>query len=228
MVRVTKTPTYEGVQMTADIEVGGSTGSHSYQIAAGDVNVISHNSVSLLAGATPGVHFPISRTYIRRVRLMKGHSMIAPMVEAGYTVEPCQNSPDTTSIIEIPIKMEDNIRTIDEATMWEKLALTQLMQRYWSDNQVSVTIDFDAETEGKDIKSALEYCEDSLKSVSFLPRFKNSTAYPQMPYEEIDEERYDSIMAKLKPVQFGKAIKKKSEDIQQEVFCDGDSCTLTS
>jgi ribonucleoside-triphosphate reductase (thioredoxin) len=41
-------------------------------------------TVSLLAGATPGVHFPHSRHYIRRVRLGKNSNLVEPMMRAGY------------------------------------------------------------------------------------------------------------------------------------------------
>ena len=44
-------------------------------------------TVSLLAGATPGVHFPHSRHYIRRVRLGKNSNLVEPMIKAGYHVE---------------------------------------------------------------------------------------------------------------------------------------------
>ncbi len=44
-------------------------------------------TVSLLAGATPGVHFPHSKYYIRRVRLGKLSNLVKPMLEAGYFVE---------------------------------------------------------------------------------------------------------------------------------------------
>lgn len=37
-------------------------------------------TVSLLAGATPGVHFPLSANYIRRVRLGKTSHLKTPLV----------------------------------------------------------------------------------------------------------------------------------------------------
>jgi hypothetical protein len=41
-------------------------------------------TVSLLAGATPGVHFPESRFYIRRMRLAKNSKLVKPLKKAGY------------------------------------------------------------------------------------------------------------------------------------------------
>ena len=45
-------------------------------------------TVSLLAGATPGVHFPISPHYIRRVRLGVNSHLIEPLRQANYKIEP--------------------------------------------------------------------------------------------------------------------------------------------
>jgi len=43
-------------------------------------------TVSLLAGATPGVHFPLSSHYIRRVRIGKHSNLIQPLSQAGYHI----------------------------------------------------------------------------------------------------------------------------------------------
>eukprot|EP00002_Diphylleia_rotans_P019558 TRINITY_DN3778_c0_g5_i1.p1 TRINITY_DN3778_c0_g5~~TRINITY_DN3778_c0_g5_i1.p1 ORF type:complete len:651 (+),score=106.40 TRINITY_DN3778_c0_g5_i1:72-2024(+) len=45
-------------------------------------------TVSLLAGVTPGMHYPESRFYIRRVRLSAESNLIQPLKEAGYNVVP--------------------------------------------------------------------------------------------------------------------------------------------
>jgi ribonucleoside-triphosphate reductase len=45
-------------------------------------------TVSLLAGATPGMHYPESRFYIRRVTLSARSDLVPRMLEAGYPVRP--------------------------------------------------------------------------------------------------------------------------------------------
>ncbi len=64
--------------------------------------------------------------------------------------------------------------------MFEQLALAAFLQRYWADNQVSATITFNPDTEGRDIRPALEYFQYQLKGVSFLPLLAKG-AYKQMP-----------------------------------------------
>ena len=175
-------------------------------------------TVSLLAGATPGMHFPESRFYIRRMRLANNSPLVKPLQDAGYLVEPCVGSETTTVVVEIPIDVGEGIRTVNDVSMWEQLSLAANMQRWWADNQVSCTITFNPETEGKHIASALDYFQYQLKGISFLPKCDYG-AYPQMPYEEITEAVYNRRRELLKPLNIS-----LSEESSGEKFCDGDAC----
>ena len=44
-------------------------------------------TVSLLGGATPGIHFPHSRFYIRRVRVPSVSPLIPELKKNGYHVD---------------------------------------------------------------------------------------------------------------------------------------------
>lgn len=46
-------------------------------------------TVSLLAGASPGMHYPESRFCIRRVRVSKHSELVQKLKDAGYHVEDC-------------------------------------------------------------------------------------------------------------------------------------------
>ena len=154
-------------------------------------------SISLLGGATPGVHYPQSQYYIRRVTLPKDSKFVVPLMNAGYVVEESKMSPKTSCIVEIPVAVGGDVRTIDHVSMWEQLALAAFMQRHWADNQVSCTVTFDPELEGPAIPFALDYYQYQLKGISFLPRLEEG-AYPQMPYETITKEEYERRTALLK------------------------------
>lgn len=146
-------------------------------------------TVSLLAGATPGMHFPESRFYIRRMQLANTSDLVPALKKAGYKVVPCVNHESTTSVVEIPVDCGSGIRTIKEVSMWEQLGLAALLQRHWADNQVSCTVTFDPKTEGKDLEHALDQFQYQLKGISFLPRIEKG-AYKQMPYEEMNEQEF--------------------------------------
>lgn len=179
-------------------------------------------TVSLLAGATPGMHFPEARTYVRRVRLSRYSELVEPLQAAGYVLEPAVGSEETTLVVTIPVKIREQIRTVHEVSMWEQLSLAAFLQRYWADNQVSCTVSFNPDTEGSQIVHALNHFQFQLKGVSFLPRLAQG-AYAQMPYEEITDAEYERLSAQLQPVSFRHVA---NEEADVERFCDGSSCTL--
>jgi len=200
---------------TVDIEVEDT---HNYQLENG---IVSHNTVSLLAGATPGVHYPESRFYIRRVRLAKNSPLKKPLKKAGLHIEDAYGD-DSSVVVEFPVDVGEGIRTVGEVSMWEQLSLSAFMQRHWADNQVSATITFNPETEGKDIANALNYFQYQLKGISFLPKTKIG-AFAQMPYEEIDEETYNIMAKKVKPIIFDDVIGSEAEI---DLFCNTDQCLI--
>jgi len=177
-------------------------------------------TVSLLAGATPGCHYPESEWYIRRMRLSIHSDLLEPFRKAGYKIEPCVGSESTTVVVEIPVHV-GNIRTIDQVSMWEQLSLAAFLQKYWADNQVSCTVTFQPE-EASQIKPALEYFQYQLKGISFLPK-TDKGAYPQMPYEEITQQEFDLMSQNIKPLNIKRI---KNEEAEVEKFCNNDSCVL--
>ena len=183
-------------------------------------------TVPLLPGQTPGMHWPEGEAWIRRMRLSKNSDLIDPLIAAGYVVEPCIGD-DNSVVVEVPVRAPEGVRTVKQVSMWEQLALAAFLQRYWADNQVSVTVTFNPATEGPQIAHALEYYQYQLKGVSFLPRpdlYDNSgkAPYPQMPYEAISLERYHDLAGKLKPIRFGTT----HEKAETEKFCDSDHCVI--
>ena len=158
-------------------------------------------TVSLLAGSTPGMHFPESRIYIRRMRMSKNDPLAKPLLEAGYSVVPAIGQEDTTVVAEIPIKLPEGVRVQSEVSMFEQLSLAAFMQRYWADNQVSCTVTFDPVTEGPHIAQMLQYFQYQLKGVSLFPK-QDYGRFPQLPYEAISEEVYEQMIKDIKPIVF--------------------------
>jgi len=179
-------------------------------------------TVSLLAGATPGLHYPESRFYIRRIRLSKHSELLEPLKKAGYKLEPAFGSEDTTMVVEVPVDVGEGIRTAAELSIWEQFSLAAFLQRHWADNQVSCTVTFNPETEADQIASCLNYYQYHLKGISLLPRH-DLGAYKQMPYEAIDEKEYNKQVKKLGKLSFG-VIKNEEADVDK--FCNNDSCEI--
>jgi adenosylcobalamin-dependent ribonucleoside-triphosphate reductase len=179
-------------------------------------------TVSLLAGATPGLHYPESRFYIRRVRLSNQSELLEPLKKANYKVESAFGSEDTTMVVEVPVDVGKGIRTLSELSIWEQFSLAAFMQRHWADNQVSCTATFNPETETDELQYVLNYFQYHLKGISLLPRHDYG-AYKQMPYEAIDEKTYQKELSKLGKLNFG-SIKNETADVEK--FCNNDSCEI--
>jgi len=175
-------------------------------------------SVSLLTGATPGIHFPHAEYYLRRVRLQENSPLVARLKDAGYPVETDTYSPNTV-VATFPVHEKNFDRSKDDVTMWEQLEIAAQMQQYWADNQVSVTVTFKPE-EAKDIKYALELYETRLKGVSFLPI--KDHGYEQAPYETTTKEEYERLMTGITPLS-------SAPSLEHEVttkYCDNDLCLI--
>ncbi len=164
------------------------------------------------------MHYPENTHYIRRIRVSKDSKLIPSLIVAGYNIE--DTVYDTTScVVEIPVAIE-NVRKLDDVSMWEQISLAAFLQEYWSDNQVSCTVTFRPD-EAKDIAPALNYFQYRLKGISFLPKLEMG-AYAQMPYESITVEKFEELNAKVTKLNFSST----SQDATIERFCDGDACII--
>lgn len=248
-------------------------------------------TVSLLAGATPGVHAAHARYYYRTMRLAHNSPLIKPLLEAGYRIEygatewkeglivrqeaalmdiapsnfcskeyewfnksQCHNQEDNcycaeitvpkhawenfalkspiysfdeqpllnfqgTMVVYFPIEEQNFTKGKYEQSLWEQMENSAKMQYYWSDNSVSVTINFKPE-ESSQIKTALELYDTRLKTVSFLPL---EHGYIQAPYITIDETTYKNYVSKLKPIG---TINTIDVDKKIEGGCESDRCVI--
>ncbi len=128
-------------------------------------------TVSILAGESPGVHWtPGGKYFLRAIRFSNEDPMLPLFKMANYRVEPASESPDTTSVVFFPIK-SDAERAERDVTIFEKMSLAAVAQRYWSDNSVSVTISFDPETESDHVGTA--FISASVFSGSAPPPYIN-------------------------------------------------------
>lgn len=201
-----------GEMPTYDIEVEGT---HWYYAGA----LRSHNTTSLLCGATPGIHYPHSEFYIRNIRVANTSPLVGAAGKAGYKVEP-DTYADDTSVISFPVRERLFTKGKCEVSIWEQFCNAADMQRHWSDNAVSVTMTFRPE-EVRDIQPCLEAFEDRLKGVSMLPLDDADHGYAQPPYQAIPEKVYDEVVARVSPMQFDEA----QHEIDDK-FCSGDHCQI--
>uniref|UniRef100_A0A6C0H3Z6 ribonucleoside-triphosphate reductase (thioredoxin) n=1 Tax=viral metagenome TaxID=1070528 RepID=A0A6C0H3Z6_9ZZZZ len=176
-------------------------------------------SISLLAGCTPGVHYPVSRYAIRRVRIGMTSPLVEPLIAAGVPHEKDIVS-ENTYVFEFVIDHGD-VRPCEDVSPWEQFSVVQMMQKHYADNCVSATIYFDKEKDGPEVESMLAMFIPNLKSVSMLPH--SGHGYAQAPYEKISLDEYNRRKNEFKPIDY-KSVKNNVPSGSK--FCSGDTCEL--
>jgi ribonucleoside-triphosphate reductase len=73
-------------------------------------------TVSLLAGSTPGMHYPESRFYIRRVRISNTSELLEPIRQAGYKIEKTVGNEESTVVVEFPVDSGEGGNTLISLT----------------------------------------------------------------------------------------------------------------
>ena len=181
-------------------------------------------TVSILAGESPGVHWtPGGQFFLRTIRFGNDDPMLPLFIASGYTVEPASESPKTTSVVYFPIESQA-LRSEKDVSIYEKTSLASMAQRHWSDNSVSVTVSFNAETEKDHVGTVLHMFDGQLKTVSFLPM--GNAVYPQMPYTQITQEEYEAYKHKLLPIDFTDVYAGMAADAIGEKYCSTDFCEV--
>lgn len=174
-------------------------------------------TVSILAGATPGVHCTHSEYYMRTIRIAANNALLQPLIEAGYKIEDSVNDP-STKVVYFPVKEKNFTKSKYDISLWEQLILVKELQHYWADNSVSCTITFKPE-EAKDLQSAIEYMAPYVKTLSFLPLEDHN--YEQAPYQTCTKEEYEQYLTKLNKVNVNALVESKGER-----YCSNDTCSI--
>jgi adenosylcobalamin-dependent ribonucleoside-triphosphate reductase len=160
--------------------------------------------------------------------------------------------------VKAPTADNDNFQSAGDVPLREQAALQALLATYWSDNAVSATLSFkkaqpkpvyfgdgsmlldkfgqpelkidkrDEDAVIEEITDILDRYKGVIKSTSLLPHATDT--YPQMPYEEISEEKYDKMVAKIvaKPWELIDGGIKAEEDEVDDVVgeCSSGSCPI--
>jgi ribonucleoside-triphosphate reductase len=206
---------------TVDIEVSGT---HSYQLKNG---AVSHNTLALLPGVTPGIHPGYSTYFIRRIRISSNSSLVDLCKEHGYPVEYQRNIDGSldynTVVVSFPCRYPDETPVASNFTAVDQLNVIKRAQREWSDNSVSCTIYYRKE-ELDDIKTWLQdNFNDNVKTVSFL--LHSEHGFDQAPYEEITKEEYEALSKNVRPITSSESSV-NLDDIIDSLECGAGGCPI--
>lgn len=177
-------------------------------------------TVSILAGVSPGMHYPPYSRYIRRVRFGEDTPIVPLLEQAGVPMEPDAYSASTV-VAEFPVETGAGKGQRD-ITIWQKAAMVISLQNNWSDNMVSNTLTFDPKAEGGQIEDVLAFTLPFTKTLSLLPDGETG-AYAQMPYEAISKEEYLRRKEGIGEINWGAF---SGSDGMQETMCSNDGCEI--
>lgn len=225
---VTQRPRAVGKHRTLDMEVENT---HSYQIVLPKNNpkIVSHNTLSLLGGCTPGCHPGIFPYFIRRIRMSSDTPLVDICRKHGYKVEPQMNfdgSVDhSTEIPCFPCKFPEGTTCAKDFDAIKQMDIIRKLQSEWSDNSVSATVYYKPHELPAIRKYLEEHFTDGIKSISFM--LHSDHGFAQAPYEEITKEQYEKMASESQQISAA-SIKyyKHDDDMASEPTCAGGVCPI--
>lgn len=175
---------------------------------------------SLLTGASPGWHPPKAQRFIRRITFRKNDAVALACIDYGYTVMPSQTDKDeqgnllndpfdhrcTEWLVEIPVAVSwSDLPGADAVDISQLSALAQFdfymqVQKFYTRHNTSATIELrepEVEALGKRIYEAIRDDEGYI-SAALLARFDDHQTFPRLPFEPIDKDTYEELMAGVK------------------------------
>lgn len=181
-------------------------------------------TLSLLGGATPGVHPAYSKYYMRTVRMSSDDKLVQICRDLGYHTEFLLNFDGSenrdTVVVYFPCETPDNAILAEDMDVIKQLDLVKTLQNIWSDNAVSVTAYYSPEELGSLKDWLKKNYKKNIKSVSFLLR--NKHGFKQAPYQEITKEAYLAAKSKVKPL----ANANITGGLLAGLECEGGACPI--
>ena len=172
-----------------------------------------------------GIHAPISRYTIQRVRFAANDALIPMLRAAGHTVQPDIKLDGTldhgTLVVDFYVEAPQGAPVVDEGwDTWKQLDVLKMAQKYWADQSVSVTVYYKKE-EIPQIKSWLADNLKYLKTVSFL--LETGHGFKLAPKEAITAAQYAALSRKIKPLNLDDI---PEGDMVEGMECDGGQCPV--
>jgi ribonucleoside-diphosphate reductase alpha chain len=186
-------------------------------------------TVSQLVDASSGMHPRHAPYYIRRIRISATDALFKMLRDQGIPFHPevgqsAENA--VTYVIDFPVKAPSASVFRNDITALEQLAHWKLIKEHYTEHNPSVTISV-GENEWLAVASWLYDNWEIIGGLSFLPRSEH--VYQLAPYEEIDEKRYEELLARWEGIDFSKIVSYEKMDETQgakELACVGGVCEI--
>lgn len=172
-----------------------------------------------------GIHAPLSRYFIQRIRIASIDPLIPRLQAAGHYMEPVERfdgslDPDT-QVVDFYVEVPRHIPVVDEGwDTWKQLDALLMTQRHWADQAVSVTVYYQPEDVGR-VKEWVTGHLNELKTISFLKY--QGHGFKQAPKEPITAEQYEKFSSKVRPLD---AMDVGDGDLVTGLECEGGACPV--
>lgn len=186
-------------------------------------------TVSQLVDSASGMHPRHAQYYIRRIRISATDPLFHMLRDQKFPYSPEVGQPKysaSTYVLEFPVKAPKGVITRDKISAADQLEHWKMVKESYTEHNPSVTVSIGS---GEWIEAAnwLYQNWNILGGLSFLPRDEH--AYSLAPYEEISEERYNEMVAKMPNIDFSQILLYEKEDATQgakELACVAGVCEI--
>lgn len=191
-------------------------------------------TTSLVLGTSSGVHAWHAHYYIRRMRAGKDEALAQYMMKAApMLVEQDVNVPHQV-VLSFPQKAPDGA-TVRTEPMLSLLERVKNVSSKWvtvghvngiNQHNVSCTISVKSD-EWSELGKWMWDNREYYNGISVLPYF-GAAAYPQLPFEDIDEAKYLELLPYLEGIDIGKVFEDNgnSVNLAAELACSGGGCEV--
>lgn len=186
-------------------------------------------TVSQLVDAASGMHPRHSRFYIRRIRISASDPLFHMLKDQKFPYYPevgqLENSA-TTYVLEFPVKAPVSAAFRNDLSALEQLEYWKMVKENFTEHNPSITISV-GEDEWIDTANWLYKNWEILGGLSFLPRTEH--VYKLSPYEEITEQQYNELIAKLPEIDFANIVTYEDDDEtsgSHELACVSGVCEI--
>ena len=180
-------------------------------------------TVSQLVDASSGIHPRYADFYIRRVRADSSDPLCKALEQAGVPGGTSTYS-STERVYEFPVKSPKGSTVIAKVPALDQLEHWKRYATEWCEHKPSISV-YVREHEWLEVGAWCYKNFNILNGVSFFPLSEH--IYQEAPYEEISEEKYNSLMGTFPP-SIDLTIPEYVDvtTASQEIACQGGSCEL--
>lgn len=157
-------------------------------------------TVSQLVDSASGIHPRFSEHYIRRVRNDVKDPVSTFLINAGVPYE-VDNTNPSAYVFSFPMAAPEGSCTVADVTAIQQLELWKLYQLNWCEHKPSITV-YVKDDEWLKVAAWVYENFDIVSGISFLPY--SDHVYPQAPYESIDKDKYDELVASFPVLDWSK------------------------